>query len=69
MKFQLKLLNNDIQVLHQPATLLNILSSRMDIEELEPCEIQEALKGIERLLYSQIEIITNRVATMGGNDE
>ena len=69
MKFQLKLLNDDIQALHRPITLLNILAGRTDIDTLEPCEIQDALKGIEDLLLSHLEIITNRVATMGGNDE
>ncbi|KGQ30221.1 hypothetical protein [Gallibacterium anatis] len=66
---QLEVLERDISALHQPITLLNILAGRTDIEALEPCEIQDALKGIEDLLLAHLEIITNRVATMGGNDE
>ncbi|MEH8075261.1 hypothetical protein [Gallibacterium anatis] len=61
---QLEVLERDISALHQPITLLNILAGRADIEALEPCEIQDALKGIETLLYAQLEMIEDRIAML-----
>ncbi|MCW9733167.1 hypothetical protein L5B97_06670 [Avibacterium sp. 20-15] len=67
---QFDVLESDIQALHQPITLLNILASRTDIEALEHCEIQDALQGIESLLYAKLEIIEDRIAMLkgGSND-
>ncbi|BFQ92926.1 hypothetical protein [Gallibacterium anatis] len=61
---QLEVLERDISALHQPITLLNILAGRTDIEALEPCEIQDALKGIETLLCAQLEMIEDRIAML-----
>lgn len=63
-KLQIDILEREVQALHQPFTLLNILAGRTDIEALEPCEIQDALKGIETLLYTQLEIIEDRIAML-----
>ncbi|MFU2048220.1 hypothetical protein [Avibacterium gallinarum] len=59
-------LERNIQALHQPITLLNILASRTDIEALEYCEIQDALQGIESLLYAKLEIIEGEIAMLKG---
>lgn len=63
-KLQIDILEREVQALHQPFTLLNILASRTDIEALECCEIQDALKGIESLLYAKLEIIEDRIAML-----
>ncbi|QZP16511.1 hypothetical protein [Avibacterium paragallinarum] len=65
-KLQIDILEREVQALHQPFTLLNILASRTDIEALEYCEIQDALQGIESLLYAKLERIEDRIAMLKG---
>ncbi|MFQ1014712.1 hypothetical protein [Avibacterium paragallinarum] len=73
LAFQLNLLENEIERLHQPATLIHALAHYSDLEKFEPCELEEALKGINVALYQHITSLNNRVdfikAKLGGNND
>lgn len=73
LTFQLKRLEKNIEGLHQPATLIHALVRSSGIEQLEPCELEECLKGINIALYHYINEINEQVqfikGKLGGNDE
>ncbi|AZI13448.1 hypothetical protein ACU6T4_03475 [Avibacterium paragallinarum] len=73
LAFQLNLLENEIERLHQPATPIHALAHYSDLEKFEPCELEEALKGINVALYQHITSLNNRVdfikAKLGGNND
>lgn len=54
--------------LSQPATLLNLLHTRTDLERVDPCELEMALQGIESLLNQCIAEITETVTAMFGEE-
>ncbi|KMK51242.1 hypothetical protein RO21_07185 [[Actinobacillus] muris] len=65
---QIDLLKSQIKRLWQPATLINVLHTRTDLDSLETCEIQDALKGIGSLLEHQINDIEERLAFILGEE-
>lgn len=65
---QINLLKSQIKHLWQSATLINVLHTRTDLDSLEVCEIQDALKGIGSLLEHQINDIEERLAFILGEE-
>lgn len=70
---QLDTLEQGIEGLHQPATLIHALVRSSGLEQLEPCELEECLKGINTALYHHINELSERVnfirGKLGGKDE
>lgn len=65
-------LNDNLDTLQQPITMLNVLRNRTDLDKLEICELQYLLSGIETLLNHHLASVQDRIAfitKIGGNDE
>lgn len=61
LKQRLPLTNQKVDKLNSPAVLIYLLRNS-DLDNLEPCEIETALKGIEDLLYKTIDSLNDEVA-------
>lgn len=59
--FQFELLENLVEHLNEPITMLNVLHSRTALDKLEACELEQILKGIESLLQQQANAIKSRI--------
>ncbi|OOF62375.1 hypothetical protein [Rodentibacter pneumotropicus] len=59
---QLNPLKTKISRLWEVSTLINFLHTRTDLEQIEPCEMEQALNGIETLLNQYITEIENSIA-------
>lgn len=66
LPFQFELLENEVNRLEQPIVMLNVLHNRTALAELEDCELEQILKGIESLLQRQANEIKERIAFMLG---
>ncbi|OOF67759.1 hypothetical protein [Rodentibacter caecimuris] len=65
---QLDLLKSHIDNLWNSSVLLNFLHTRTDLERIEPCEMERALKGIETSLNIAITEAERRIAFILGEE-
>lgn len=65
---QLNPLKTKISRLWEVSTLINFLHTRTDLERIEPCEMEQALNGIETLLNQHITDIENSIAFILGEE-
>lgn len=65
---QLDLLKSHIANLWDSSVLLNILHTRTDLEQVDPCEMAQALKGIETFLNIAITETEKRIALIFGEE-
>lgn len=65
---QLNPLKNKISRLWEVSTLINFLHTRTNLEQIEPCEMEQALSGIETLFNQYITEIENSIAFILGEE-
>ncbi|OOF85715.1 hypothetical protein [Rodentibacter ratti] len=65
---QLNPLKTKIARLWEVSTLINFLHTRTDLGQIEPCEMEQALSGVETLLNQYITEIENSIAFILGEE-
>lgn len=65
---QLNPLKTKISRLWEVSTLINFLHTRTDLGQIEPCEMEQALSGIETLFNQYITEIENSIAFILGEE-
>ncbi|QIM63044.1 hypothetical protein A1D29_06960 [Pasteurellaceae bacterium Orientalotternb1] len=61
LPLQFDLLENAVERLNQPISLLNVLHNRTALDEIDTSELEQILKGIESLLQRQANDIQGRI--------
>ncbi|QIM64305.1 hypothetical protein [Frederiksenia canicola] len=72
LPLQFDLLKNAVERLNQPIVMLNVLHNRTALDDLDTCELEQMLKGIESLLQRQANDIQGRIDFIlekGGDNE
>ncbi|WP_040976833.1 hypothetical protein [Necropsobacter massiliensis] len=67
-QFQFNLLKSEVSNLEEVNVLLNLLFTHTDLDSVDSCEMELALKGINRLLEDGIAEINHRIAFMLGEE-
>lgn len=64
LELQFNYLDIAVEQLNQPITMLNVLRNRTSLDCIDIWELQQILKGIEKLIQKQVKDIQERIATI-----